>query len=345
MATSQQFDALDGLVITGKLDVGGNVAIDTNVLYVDAENNRVGINKVPTTAFDVNGLATFTSVDINGGSVDGLTQLSVDNLTLNGTTVSSTSGITLDAVGDIALNADGADILLQDASVQFGALTNTSGNLIIKSGTTTAMTFSGANITLAGNTTIADNNKIDFGSVMDITATSSGASLSANTYHGGAIVSSGDINTYIQFNAADTFRVVTGGSQRLLANNSGAYISGILDVSTDITARRVKTEDVFIETTNTPAALVFDLNSGSAFEKSNAGAGGTVSFTMPSPAVTGAFGWSIKFLNSGNITWPAAVKWSEGVEPPHSTGTDIYTFITYDGGTTIYGSLSIRNAS
>jgi hypothetical protein len=68
-----------------------------------------------------------------------------------GGTISNTSGdITIDAVGDIILDADNADIFLKDAGTTFGSLTNTSGNLIIKSGTTTAATFSGANVTFAG---------------------------------------------------------------------------------------------------------------------------------------------------------------------------------------------------
>ena len=49
------------------------------------------------------------------------------------------------------MDADGGNAVLRDSSsVQFGALSNTSGNLIIKSGTTTAATFSGANVTFAG---------------------------------------------------------------------------------------------------------------------------------------------------------------------------------------------------
>jgi len=65
--------------------------------------------------------------------------------------IDSSSTITLDATTDIVLDADGGDVFLKDAGTTFGSLTNTSGNLIIKSGTTTALTFSGANATLAGN--------------------------------------------------------------------------------------------------------------------------------------------------------------------------------------------------
>ena len=56
----------------------------------------------------------------------------------------------LDSAGDIILDADGGDVFFKDAGTTFGSATNTSGNLIIKSGTTTALTFAGANATLAG---------------------------------------------------------------------------------------------------------------------------------------------------------------------------------------------------
>ncbi len=71
--------------------------------------------------------------------------------------IDGTGGIELDAVQDITLDAGGGDIFLKDDTAAFGALTNSSGNLIIKSGTTTAMTFSGANVTMAGNATVAGN--------------------------------------------------------------------------------------------------------------------------------------------------------------------------------------------
>ena len=66
-----------------------------------------------------------------------------------------TGGIELDAVQDITLDAGGGDVVLKDDGTQYGSLTNTSGNLIVKSGSTTALTFTGANVTAAGNVTVA----------------------------------------------------------------------------------------------------------------------------------------------------------------------------------------------
>lgn len=332
MATSQQFDTLDGLVVTGTMDVGANVTVDTNVLYVDAVNNRVGINKVPTVAFDVNGAVAITS-----GSVTGLTSFGAGELSISTDTLSGTANIALDAVGDISLDAGGADVVFKDDGTQYGAVTNSSGNLVVKSGTTTALTFAAADLTFSGNTTYSDGKKIDFGSVMDITASATGASFSANTYHGGNIVALGDNNTYVTFNAADSIQLVTNGVVRLTANNSG------VDIGT-LVSEAVLSETVIYETVQTEATYNIDLNDGSAVICSATG-GGTVAFTMPTLGSSDSFAWTVKFNNSGTITWPAEVEWAEGVTPPVSSGTDIYSFVTYDGGTTIYGSLAVRNAS
>jgi len=85
------------------------------------------------------------------GVVDADAGITVDNITIDGTEIDLSSGdLTLDVAGDIILDADGGDVFVKDAGTTYGSLTNTSGNLIIKSGTTTAATFSGANVTFAG---------------------------------------------------------------------------------------------------------------------------------------------------------------------------------------------------
>jgi len=73
------------------------------------------------------------------------------------TEIDSSSTITLDAATDIVLDADGADIILQDNEVEFGRFTQSAGELIIKSGasSTTAISLSGANVTIAGNLTVS----------------------------------------------------------------------------------------------------------------------------------------------------------------------------------------------
>ena len=69
--------------------------------------------------------------------------------------IDSGTDITLDATADINLDAGGGDVFLKDDGTTYGSLTNSSGNLVVKSGTTTALTFSGADATIAGDLTIS----------------------------------------------------------------------------------------------------------------------------------------------------------------------------------------------
>lgn len=75
-----------------------------------------------------------------------------------------------------------------------------------------------------------------------------------------------------------------------------------------------------------------------------------VHFVSPAGAVTIAFsnwpasgnGGSVTLImNNGGTaratTWPAAVDWPDGKVPTATTGVDIYTFISVNGGATIYG--------
>ena len=128
----------------------------------------------------VTGTLTQTGTQTFDGGID------VDNFNINGTTIALSSGdMTLDSAGDIILDADGGDVFFKDAGTTFGSATNTSGNLIIKSGTTTAATFSGANVTFAGTLSAtsltADDVAID-GKVITMTGSSSDtAVLTAGT--------------------------------------------------------------------------------------------------------------------------------------------------------------------
>ena len=118
------------------------------------------------TAIDINGTAdisgntavggTFTST----GKITADAGIDIDNFNIDGTTIALSSGdMLLDSAGDVILDADGADVLLKDDGTQYGAFTNSSGDLIIKSGSTTSATFDGANVAFAG--TVSPTSHLD----------------------------------------------------------------------------------------------------------------------------------------------------------------------------------------
>ena len=119
--------------------------------------------------------ATADSFVIRDADANALKEMTVANLFSSPTITTPTiaqingTGITIDAGDDITLDADGGDIFLKDGGTTFGSLTNTSGNLIIKSGTTTAMTFSGANVTIAGDLTVSGTTTTVDSSTINVT--------------------------------------------------------------------------------------------------------------------------------------------------------------------------------
>ena len=141
---------LTALDVDGGTDIGANLA-DADLLIVDdgagGTNRKTAMSRVKTYIADV---TLTTAAQTNITSVGTLTALTVDDMTLDGSTISDSGDFTIDGGADIILDADGGDVFFKDGGTTFGSATNTSGNLIIKSGTTTAATFSGANVTLAG---------------------------------------------------------------------------------------------------------------------------------------------------------------------------------------------------
>ena len=77
--------------------------------------------------------------------------------------INSSGNLTLDAEGDVIIDANDQDIIFKDAGTEFGRLTNSGNELVIKSGTssTTALTFSGGEVTLGAKLTTAGSNRME----------------------------------------------------------------------------------------------------------------------------------------------------------------------------------------
>ena len=67
------------------------------------------------------------------GSSGSLTALTVDDITINGSTISDSGELTIDVGGDIILDADGGDIIFKDGGTTIGTFANNSNNLRIVS--------------------------------------------------------------------------------------------------------------------------------------------------------------------------------------------------------------------
>jgi len=74
-----------------------------------------------------------TAAQTNITSLGTLSTLTVDDITINGSTISDGGDLTIDAEGDITLDANGGDIKFQDGGTDIGTLYNSSSDFVIKS--------------------------------------------------------------------------------------------------------------------------------------------------------------------------------------------------------------------
>ena len=142
---------------TGKVVVKGNSNQGAIKLNCEANSHGQTIIAAPHSE-SANNTLTLPSTGGDARLVSATSTATLTNKTLTSPVIETITGstITLDSAGDITLDAGGADVTLKDDGTTFGSLTNSSGELVVKSGSTptTAMTFSGANVTLAGNLTV-----------------------------------------------------------------------------------------------------------------------------------------------------------------------------------------------
>jgi hypothetical protein len=146
-------------------------------------------------------------------NADGDLDLVSDGTNADAINLASAGGVTVDAAVDIVLDAGGGDVFFKDDGTTFGSATNTSGNLIIKSGTTTALTFSGANATLAGDLTISGDD-LTMGTNTDT------AVLVADGTNFNPVVPSGDVT----LTNAGVFGIASGVIVNADVNASAAIV-------------------------------------------------------------------------------------------------------------------------
>jgi len=252
-----------------------------------------------------------TAAQSNITSLGTLTTLTVDDITINGSTISDSGDFTIDGGADIILDADGGDVFFKDGGTTFGSATNTSGNLIIKSGTTTALTFSGANVTVAGDLTVSGD---------DITmGTNTAGNLliaDGTNFNSIAVGSLSEISTVANddvFLAVDT----SGGGLKKIARSavvsglatSGAISNVVEDTSPqlganlDTNSHNILIDDAhFIADENGNEQIIFQTTSSAVnqFDVTNAATG-----NPPSIKATGGdtnIDFNISAKGTGHIT-------------------------------------------
>ena len=193
--------------------------------YVSAEASAIAADNI-TTGDGAVSLETSSGnvlVDSQAGTatVDGHTGVTIQS--------SNSGDITLDSVADINLDAGGADIVFKDDGTTFGSITNSGGEVVIKSGSTptTALTFAGDDANFADNVQLdSDAAELLFGDDGEVklihnhnaglllkhTATGDGTPVSLTLQTGEEALTVGEPLGTINFQAPDE----SGGTDAIL---------------------------------------------------------------------------------------------------------------------------------
>ena len=228
---------------TGHVTIKGNTNQGTIQFNCESNSHGQQIKAAPHSE-SANNVLTLPSTGGDARLVSATSTATLTNKTLTTPVIAeidSGSSITLDATTDIVLDAGGADVTLKDDGTTFGSLTNSSGELVIKSGSTptTAMTFSGANVTFAGTVTIG----------------SAGISEAELEILDGATVTTAELNildgvtsTASEINIIDGDTSATSttlvDADRLVANDAGTMKQvALTDVKTYLSSAGFSTDD------------------------------------------------------------------------------------------------------
>jgi len=210
------------------------VAVFSGANSTRADGDEIYLSfKMADSAGNIDEFARMTvdATDVTTTQEDGQIRFSVlvdgtltDVFTINSTESAGTT-MTLDVSGDLTLDADGGDIFFKDGGTTFGSATNNSGNLILKSGTTTAATFSGANVTFAGTVDATTDFTLGDTVITDgVITDSTGLQLAANLDIDGTADISGDLTLSGGADGALQFTNAGENSIKIPDNQASALI-------------------------------------------------------------------------------------------------------------------------
>ena len=161
--------------------------------YIGKKPADIIATAVDTTTGTFSGAVSASSVDADGG-------VTVDNITIDGTEIDLSSGnLTLDIDGQLVINSDSGQIVLQDDTVNWGNLQNSSGDFVIESlGTDKDIIFKGLDGTSAIEAMRIDMSE---GGNVGIGTTSPDGTLHVHSASAGSVTALTDADDFVVENS------------------------------------------------------------------------------------------------------------------------------------------------
>ena len=345
-ATSQKFDTLDGLLVTGNTDIGGGT------LIINSADNRVSVNGlgIPSIQFSVYGNTSVSENIFIAGEIQVGTKLvhsgDIDtfiaiedgsfNLQANGDSIwtANTSGLTVESLGIGIGTTDTAESVFQDYSTHRGngALasdwiytnfieSSSQGKDANTTGLGIGDIFWDNNQPFANTDVIGDAFTFVIDGTLNAWLNKTTLTLSDHRIVGAKSLSVADEishfndpNTKFAFNANDSAKIIVNNTDRLTANIAGTFITGDLDITANTTSEVVKVSDYFAETVYDDGAgilgnYIISITNGSVHTLAPTGDYSVAFIGIPTDSDI-ALSFTLVINNGGTAheaTWPAEV--------------------------------------
>lgn len=262
--------------------------------------------------------------------------------TVLGNTTAAGTGVTIPAGKETLVFSDGTNVAFSIDHLSSLTLVT---DLAVADGGTGASTASGARTNLGLGTIAtqnANNVSITGGSITGITplAVADGGTGQSSYTNGQLLIGNSTGNTLTKTTLTGTSNqiAVTNGAGSITLStpqdiDTGADVQfGSISINQPSPAGDFDIVGNMVGNTVSVAALDIDCSAGNYFIKT---INGNSTFTFSNIPASRSYGFTLELtINSGQVTWPASVRWPYNIAPTLTEGaTTLAVFVTSDGGT------------